>query len=294
MTRWFVILFLATLALTGCKQRVEGDANAPSPSPILYQVSDAGGAPQAWLFGTIHALPDGTEWRTKALEDAIKQADALVVEIGDLDDNQALARTFIAFATTPGQPDIAERIPVDRRPALFSLIGQSTYRASDFANVETWAAALMLNPSDGPGDSKNGADRALLHDFAGREVIELEGAERQFAIFDALAEQDQVDLLLGVIKESERRNENPDRLRRAWLIGDTATLEEAMESGILADPELRAALLVERNRDWAQQIDTLLKAGKHPLVAVGTAHLLGQDGLVALLNARGLSVERVQ
>ncbi|TNE34634.1 MAG: TraB/GumN family protein [Alphaproteobacteria bacterium] len=294
MIRSLSILLVAALALAGCKQQVETPEITPDPAPILYQVNDAGGKPRAWLFGTIHALPDGTNWRTETLRGAITRADTLVVEIANLDDNQALARTFVAYATTPGQPDIAERVPKEQRPALFDLIGQSTYRASDFADIETWAAALMLSPTDDAGESKNGADRALVRDFAGREVVELEGAERQFAIFDALAERDQIDLLLGVIKESETRKENPDRLRRAWLIGDATTLENAMEDGILADPELRAALLVKRNRDWAQQIDVLLKAGKRPLVAVGTAHLLGPDGLAALLEANGYSLERIQ
>jgi len=292
--RSLALLLAAALALAGCKRDVQEEANAPAPSPILYQVSDASGAPQAWLFGTIHALPDGTKWRTRKLTDAVVQADVLLVEIANLDDNAALAKRFIEYGTTPGLPDIAERVPSEQRPALFDLIGQSDYRASDFGDIETWAAALILNPTDDPEDSKNGADRALLHDFAKRPVHELEGADRQFGIFDQLSETDQVDLLLGVIKEAALKKEDPDRLRRAWLAGDNDTLEDAMKHGILSDPELRSALLVQRNNDWVMQIDELLKAGRHPLVAVGTAHLLGQDGLVALLAAKGYSLERIQ
>lgn len=292
--RSLTMLFAAALALAGCKQSAQEEANAPAPSPILYQLNDAEGRPQAWLFGTIHALPNGTKWRTRKLTDAVVQADILVVEIANLEDNAALAQRFIAYSTTPGLPDIAQRVPEDQRPALFDLIGQSDYRASDFGEIETWAAALMLNPTDNPEDSKNGADRALLQDFAKRPVHELEGADRQFGIFDQLSEADQIDLLLGVIKEAAQRKENPDRLRRAWLAGDNMTLEDAMDHGILSDPELRVALLVQRNRDWVMQIDELLKAGRHPLVAVGTAHLLGRDGLVALLTAKGYTLERIQ
>lgn len=294
MIRPLNILLVAALALAGCKQQGDTGAVKPDPSPILYQVKDNSGARQAWLFGTIHALPAGTQWRTDKLQEAVKNADVLVVEIANLEDNRALARTFVAYATTPGQPDIAERISREQRPALFDLIGQSTYRASDFEDIETWAAALMLTPTNTPGESKNGADRALIADFAGREVIELEGAEKQFAIFDALPEVDQVDLLLGVIAEAENRKEDPERLRMAWLVGDAETLQDAMGQGILADPELRNVLLTQRNRDWVAQIDALLKSGRHPLVAVGTAHLLGKDGLVAMLESQGYTLERLQ
>ncbi len=294
MIRSLLMLLFASLALAGCKQQAESKLDVAEASPILYQLSGSDGKSKAWLFGTIHALPDGTKWRTDRLQQAVKQADTLVVEIANLADNQALARTFVAYATTPGQPDLSERVSREERPALFDLIGQSSYRASDFGDIETWAAALMLSPSDDADDSKNGADRALIAEFAGRNVVELEGADKQFAIFDSLPEADQVDLLLGVIEESETRKQDPDRLRRAWLIGDATTLEAAMETGILADPELRATLLVERNRDWSGQIDALIKSGKKPLVAVGTAHLLGPDGLVRLLTAKGYSLERVQ
>ena len=294
MIRPLIVLLSAALALAGCKQQGESEATQPDPSPILYQVNDGAGAPQAWLFGTIHALSAGTQWRTDKLQQAITNSDALVVEIANLEDNRALARTFVAYATTPGQPDIAERVSREERPALFDLIDQSTNRASDFEDIETWAAALMLTPTDNPGDSKNGADRALIGDFAGREIIELEGAEKQFGIFDTLPEADQVDLLLGVIAEAEIRKDDPERLRIAWLKGDADTLQEAMGKGILADPELRNALLTQRNRDWVTQIDTMLKSGRHPLVAVGTAHLLGPDGLVAMLESQGYSLERIQ
>ena len=67
-------------------------------------------------------------------------------------------------------------------------------------------------------------------------------------------------------------------------------LEDATTRGIMADPELREALLVGRNRAWTQPLLEALKARGKPLVAVGTAHLVGPDGLVALLQERGYTV----
>ena len=293
MIRRLLIAFAAALALAGCKAEV-ADNSAGTASPILYRIDDSEGALRGWLFGTIHALPDGTEWRTETLDEAVEQADLLVVEIAALDDSAALFQTFSDLATSPGQPDIGMRVPETARPALFDLIRRAEYRPQDFHAVETWAAALLLAQSGERGDSKNGADRALLDDFDGREIREFEGAARQLAIFDRLPDKEQQDLLLAVVAEDGDRAEDPDRLRKAWLAGDARTLEDATTQGIMADPELRAALLVERNLAWSEQLVRILGEGRKPLVAVGAAHLVGPDGLAALLEKRGFSLERIQ
>ena len=92
------------------------------------------------------------------------------------------------------------------------------------------------------------------------------------------------------IREWVEAQEQPGRLLRAWLAGDEATLIEATTSGIMADPELREALLVGRNENWIGPLVDTLEAPGRPLVAVGTAHLVGPDGLGAMLEARGYSV----
>jgi hypothetical protein len=83
-------------------------------------------------------------------------------------------------------------------------------------------------------------------------------------------------------------------LVESWLTGDLATIERRLQGGILTDPELRQTLLVERNQAWADRIAALLAQHRRPFVAVGAAHMLGDDGLPALLAARGYTVRRIQ
>ena len=87
--------------------------------------------------------------------------------------------------------------------------------------------------------------------------------------------------------------ENPGWLMQAWLKGDQTVLEEAANTGFLTDPDLRAALLTNRNADWVRQLSPILEDDALPLVAVGAAHLVGTDGLPAMLEQLGYTTTRL-
>lgn len=282
---------VAALLLTACGKP---DPDAPPPSPILYELASADGSVEGWLFGTIHALPDGTKWQTPAIERAIAGADLLVVEIADLDDRAGATALFNARAAAHGQPGILERVPGELRPALAGLVDRSGLSYDDLGRVDTWAAALMLAQTVRHGDSRNGVDRALVRAFKGREVIELEGMAEQFAMFDDLPEREQRDMLAAVVRDQQRARDDPGRLTRAWLAGDIDRLIDPANSALLADPELRHVLLTRRNAEWAPFLARLLRREQRVLVAVGAGHLPGPDGLAALLDAEGFTVRAVR
>ncbi|QUL38759.1 TraB/GumN family protein [Erythrobacter sp. JK5] len=287
--RWWTLA--APLLLAACDD--DPAPEGPPPSPLLLQITSEDGAVEGWMLGTIHALPDDVEWRTPAIERVIGDADLLAVEVANLEDREAISAIFAELSRSTGLPDIVQRLPPSQRADLADLISRAGFTREHLGTTETWAVALLLAQVDAQGKPENGVDRQLIRAFTDREVRELEGAARQLTIFDTLPENDQRDLLAGVVEESSDQRDNPGRLRDAWLAGDVAILEEATTTGIMADRELREALLVERNRDWAAQLAALLRARERPLIAVGAAHLVGPDSVAAMLEQRGYTVTRV-
>ena len=87
---------------------------------------------------------------------------------------------------------------------------------------------------------------------------------------------------------------DPQAPIRAWLVGDMDTLDRLANAGLLANPSLRETLLTARNEAWLGPITAAIDRGERPLVAVGAVHMAGDDGLPAMLAARGYRVERVQ
>ena len=281
------------VVLAGCSDATDQEQEVPAANPLLYEIASNDGTVEGWMIGTIHALPSGTPWRTPAIAAAVDEADLLLVEIATLDDRTKLASTFTALGKSPGLPTIDRRVPAALRSALNNLLNRGGISARSVSGLETWAAAITLAQVDAEGDPASGVDRALIRDFADRPVRELEGVQTQLSIFDRLSERDQRDLLAAVISEADAAQADTGKLRRAWLAGDIAVLEEATRTGILADPELHEALLVERNHKWLQAILPVMKDKPRPLIAVGTAHLVGPEGLATLLEQQGYRIRRL-
>ena len=79
-------------------------------------------------------------------------------------------------------------------------------------------------------------------------------------------------------------------MAQAWGTGDVAAVEKMALEGLKSVPELYARLLVERNNNWMPQVETCLKQNAGCFIVVGAAHLVGPDGLPAMLAKKGYKV----
>ena len=241
-------------------------------------------------------LPRPVDWRTPVVGAALDQSDRLVVEIAALNDDNAGARIFATLAHGSPQPPLATKVTPALQAKLVQLMQRGGLQPAQFADVKTWAAALMLaQVAEAGGDAraKWGIDRALLRDNA-KPVTELEGTARQLGLFDSLPEVEQRALLAAVITDADHAGNDTRQLAEEWRNGDMAGIARATHEGMMAEPALRQMLYVRRNRAWVQVIAGELAAGVHPFVAVGAAHMAGDDGLPALLAARGFTVTRIE
>ena len=287
---WRCILGLfAALLLAGC-----GTGRESSPAtPALWEVRQ-GDEARGWLFGTIHTLPRNTAWRTPVFEDAFGRSEHLVLEIGNPGNAKALHAIFTELSRSSGHPPLAQRVNEDHRPALARLSAKAGLKDTETTNLESWGAALVLAQTVRGAGRGDGVDQALARMAGDRTVIELEGARGQLGLFDALSEAQQRALLTAVLDGADSARDDAKRLFELWRTGAMDELATETSLGILADPQLRKALLVDRNRRWAGQVDGLLREKTPVFIAAGAAHMAGPEGLPALLAQRGWTVVRIQ
>jgi uncharacterized protein YbaP (TraB family) len=164
--------------------------------------------------------------------------------------------------------------------------------------AEPWLAATLLSvmPLRRLGyDDKQGAELTLTNaaKAAGKKIEGLETARQQLGYFDTLPLPAQRKLLMETIDDLPKAGSKIDQAVAAWRQGDADGLARLVNADMADAPEVTQALLVDRNRNWADWISRRMQQPGTVFVAVGAGHLAGSESVQAELAKRGLKVERV-
>jgi len=276
-----------------------GAAGGAAAAPALWLVSNAHA--QIYLFGTLHALPPGMRWRTQAYDAAYARAGTVWFEAAlDGADPLTVGNIVARYGVDPARP-LSQKLAPEY---LLQLARQVDLTRID--HLWPWAAALMLSMQPvlvRGGSVEAGADLTMTR--AARQqaktIRTFESLEDQARIFASLSESAELRYLTDVIREHSPRphlalRPSPEGLQRAWLDGDLAKLGDGLVGDLKAqNPGLYEAMLEKRNRAWADaltaEMDTTTGV---ELVNVGALHMVGDEGLPALMRQRGFNVVRVQ
>ena len=143
-------------------------------------------------------------------------------------------------------------------------------------------------------DPTLGVDRYLAARAkgSGKPTSGLETLEFQIGLLDQLSKRDQELMLRETVAELDLLDENFNQIVQSWLKGDGASLEALLLASMREYPELHQKIIVDRNRRWLAQIEKMIAQGDDAMVVVGAAHLVGQDGVIEMLKARGYKLEQ--
>lgn len=271
-------------------------ANPGFAAPAMWVIHN--GDSDITLFGSVHALPKGEVWQTPRVLARLDAADTLVLETIIPADPMALAPIVQQLGTRAGLKPLSTRVSpkyVTRLPAaaaaakvpVAALDGMNTWLAAVTLSQASFAA-MGLAPEDGVEPALTARARA-----AKKNIIGLETPEQQLGFLAGLPEADQVKMLEATLDDVAGAKTEIDALIAAWRAGDVETIARDFDRETKASPVLKATLLTNRNRRWADWIAAVSKRPGKLFIAVGAGHYGGDDGLLVQLRARGLVVEQV-
>jgi hypothetical protein len=275
-----------------------GGQIAAAGQPVTMWLAE-GDTNRVYLLGSIHLLRQSDYPLPAVISAAYEDAEALVMEL-DMDDLDAAAVQQLTRELG--------LLPPDRE--LRDVLGEAQYgealaaaEALDIplemlARTEPWLAAMTIeqmmlarigfNPLHGV---EMFMTRKAIED--GKPITGLEEVSEQLRFLDGLEQDAQVELLLQTLEESRQLESLMDDVIAAWRIGDTDFLETSILAEMRQYPELYDSIVAERNRRWIASLEDLLDDEEDYLVIVGALHLVGDDGVPALLEKRGIPVRQM-
>ncbi len=272
-------------------------AHAAQAKTFGWKATGKGGT--IYLVGSIHVMSASFYPLNPALEAAFKDSDLLVEEVDlaeMLDPTAQLA--ILSRGMLPSNQSLDKLLS----PATMALVkktaGDLGSAGGPLMRFKPWMLAIALQ---GMELAKAGFDPALgldqhFYDQAkqsGKPVQGLETADYQISRFDGMTMEQQERLLAETLKELETETATVGKLGDAWKAGDVATLEKIALADVKSDPLMYQRLLVERNDNWMPKLEALFARPGRALVVVGAAHLVGPDGLLAKLKAKGYTIEQL-
>ncbi|MEM8725230.1 MAG: TraB/GumN family protein [Pseudomonadota bacterium] len=289
-----VALFSANPALAD-DHAATGAVAAPSEGPALWKVADEDTT--IYLFGTIHALPKEIEWYDAEIAEALTSSDAVVTEIKmDPGSEAAMQQMAISKGLLPPETSLRSLLTPEQTTSYEAAMTKLGLPTEAFDRLEPWMAALSLTmlPLMQQGYSPDaGVDKVILSKAGDKEQQALETAEFQIGIFDGLPQESQITFMMEAAEGIDDVKTILDSMVAEWVEGDADALAAIMNEG-MTDPMVAEKLLYERNKTWAEWIDTRLDSPGTIFIAVGAGHLAGEKSVQDYLAERGIATDRVQ
>ena len=127
----------------------------------------------------------------------------------------------------------------------------------------------------------------------GKGIWGLETADEQIAMFTELEEGESAALLRQTLDDVSNSERKVYELIGAWRTGNSEVVERILNEGRERNPQFYQTMIDRRNRQWVEVLIGRMRETECMMVLVGAGHLLGDSGLVRLLEDRGARVTQV-
>jgi uncharacterized protein len=256
------------------------------------------GANVLYLAGSVHALGADAYPLPAVFEKAFEASGTLVEEL-DLAETASLsvAPALLAKGVYGDGRTFESAVSKETAAMVAQHFKQIGVPMQMIRPMKPWMVMLMLMAFEVQKlglDANLGLDKYFYDKAtaAKKPVIGLETAEFQIDRFDNMPEVVQEQMLRSTLTELNAQGSELKSMIAAWQRGDTATIEKSMRSSFADYPAAYTSLIAERNRNWMPQLQMCLSSPQPCFVVVGAAHMVGPDGLLALLQQQGYKIEQ--
>lgn len=272
-------------------------ARARNDGPAIWKITDHNST--LYLFGTVHLLPQDLNWLRDDLRDVMRESGTVFFEV-DTSETGRIDATVLSAQLGLRQDGLrlADSLDNYQLKLLDAVANNGNIPLASLDSMKPWLASEYLTQTAAlnAGLSADLSADEALKSMARRQqknVIYLETVEDQIRAVADLPQSLQLEILTETMEEFDDIGNQLFRISQGWSVGQTDFLTQQMIDPLKDEAgEMYRSLLVDRNKNWADQLIRHLEGSGTSLVAVGTAHLLGEESLIRDLEEAGYTVER--
>jgi uncharacterized protein YbaP (TraB family) len=269
-------------------------ANASPANPTLWTVHGPTGT--AYLLSSVHVLPPNTEWRRAEIDGAIKASDTFVFEVPTgVSEVDEATQFIIDHGRLPRGTTLRSLLPPDDQKRYEEACLQAGMRPSSLDDKRPWLASVVLADkylATKQYTSAHAPDVELLKyaQSSGHDVRYFDTTRDQLLFLAGSSDSNDVKGFSDTLATFNLEPQRAGQLIDTWRAGDPATMASLLDANFRGHEDLKARLDA-RNQLWAAQLGNMLSQSHTYFIAVGAAHLVGPNGLPALLRAAGYKVD---
>ena len=250
-----------------------------------------------FLAGAIHVLRTIDLPLPKAFNQAYKKSDVLVFEsdIGKLDNPSIVSNYFDKFFYH-NHLSLKEKLSENTYYKLKNNLAVYGINLDALNKLKPgmFTATVTVQILQQFGVSEKGVDFIFWHKAVedNKKTLYLESIEQHLSVIANIGLDNTEQFMLIFLKELRKNILNEyQELVNAWRNADMKKLNDYI---IVPTKEqgLYESLVLKRNQDWLKQIVAMLQTQETEMVIVGMGHLIGKDGLLQMLQARGFNIKQ--
>jgi uncharacterized protein YbaP (TraB family) len=298
-SRWVAALGVGAVLVLAAGGFAAAGERMPFGQGLLWKVERSDVAP-SHVFGTIHSTDSRVRRLPKPVNNVVRSAKIMILEVARTDDMPIRMARLMMLRDGKRLEEI---LGTDLFRQFAEVAGRYGLPANLLQRIKPWAALMTISLP--PQEKSRQAAGKLPLDLAlgaraqkrGIPVYGLETVEEQLNLFEDLPEADQISLLQAAIRDHDKVGPMFERMIKTYLERDLEGLMTwAIDQTAGKDKRHReifeVRFLERRNRLMVDRMQPRLAAGG-ALVAVGAAHLPGENGVLSLLAKQGYSITRV-
>ncbi len=252
-----------------------------------------------YILGSVHLLKEDDYPLDKSIEDAFENSSRLYFEINlDTIDKEKMQQLTVAKGTYGGGQTLKDGLSNQTYEFTKKRLADLGLNIEQFERIKPWLLAVtmdMLELQKLGFDKSRGVD-AYFYEKArksGKKVDGFETAEYQLSLLGDMPAAMQETLLLQTMKELDEEQKEMTTMVKLWKSGDADALDAVLLKSFRDYPGLYKMLVADRNNSWLPKIESLIGQKENVLIIVGAAHLVGKEGIIALLRQKGYQAEQL-